>query len=154
MNRLVAERASLIFSRLVVSRACGALEGGCVTLQAQQIHLTHIQQPRICGAMGCMATGAALRLDRHVFVHEWPPFVCVTFETDSVALGYGANLAQRRRAMHVVTVTAPNESLINAMMVWFRKVSFLGNVASEAKSRLCVNEQVLGFLRVVGGMAG
>jgi hypothetical protein len=62
-------------------------------------------------------------------------------------------LAQRGRAMHVVAVTAPNESLINAMMIWFRKVSFLSNVASKTKSRLCVNEQVLGFLRVVGGMA-
>jgi hypothetical protein len=55
--------------------------------------------------------------------------------------------------MHVVAVTTLNQSLINAMVIWFRKVSFGGDVAAKAKSRLRVDQQVLRFCRVVRRVA-
>ena len=54
--------------------------------------------------------------------------------------------------MDVVAVTALNEPFINAMMIWFRKVGFGGDVAAKAKRRLRVNQQVFRFCRVVGRM--
>ena len=100
-----------------------------------------------------MATGATLRLDRYVFVDKWTLFIRVAFKADSVSLRQSANLAQRRRAMDVVAVTALNQSLIDAMMIRLRKVSLRGYVAAKAKGRLRVNQQVFRVCRVVGRMA-
>jgi len=52
-----------------------------------------------------------------------------------------------------MAITALNQSLINSMVKWFRKISFGSDVAAKAKSRLRVNQQVLGFCRVVGRVA-
>jgi len=149
----MAQCASLILSRLVVSRASRSLEGERVALQAQQIHLTDAQQPRIGRTVRRMAAGATLGLHRYMFVNERTLFVGVTFEADSVSLRHSLNLAQRGRAMHVVAITTLNQSLINAMVKWFRKVSFGSDVAAKAKGRLRVNQQVLGFCRVVERVA-
>jgi len=88
-----------------------------------------------------------------MFVNERTLFVGVTFEADSVSLRHSLNLAQRGRAMHIMAITALNQSLINSMVKWFRKISFGSDVAAKAKSRLRVNQQVLGFCRVVGRVA-
>jgi hypothetical protein len=152
VNRLVAQCAGLVFGRLIVSRAGGTLHGKRVTLQAQQVHLTYAQQARIGRAMRRVAARATLRLDRYMFVDKWPLFIRVAFKTDSVSLRQSANLAQRRRSMDVVAVTALNQSLINAMMMWLRKVRFRRDVAPKAKSRLRVNQQMFRFCRVVGRM--
>jgi hypothetical protein len=92
-----------------------------------------------------MATGAALRLDRYMFVDKRPLFIGVAFETDSVSLRQSAHLAQGGRAMHVVAVTTLNQAFINTMMIRLGKVSFLGHVAAKAQCRLRVNQQMLRF---------
>jgi len=100
-----------------------------------------------------MATGATLRFHRHVFVDKWSLLIRVAFETGSVSLRQSTKLAQRGCAMHVVAVTALNQSLINAMVIWFGEVSLRGDVAAIAKSRLRVNQQMLRFCRVMGRVA-
>lgn len=153
MDRLVTERTSLVFGRLVVSGARGALHGKRVALQAEQVHLIDVQQPGIRRTMRRMATRATFRLHRDVLVDERPLLIHVAFETNRVALRQSTNLAERGCAMHVVAVTALNKSLVNAMTVRLRKVSFRSDVTSETEIRLLLDQQVFRFCGVVRRMA-
>ena len=74
MNLRVTHGAGLILGRLVVRGTdwpAGRQRGReSVALQTKHVHRHHIEQLRISGSVGRMATGTALSLHRHMFVDE------------------------------------------------------------------------------------
>lgn len=90
--------------------------------------------------MGSVATHAALGLDWNVLVDERPLFVSVALITDSVSTGQGSHLPQRRGAVHVMAVIAPDQSFLHAVVVGLGKVCLLGYVTAIAELRLSLDQ--------------
>lgn len=136
MNGYVAHRARLILGGLVVSRTCRALGWERVTLQAQQVHLTHTQVTGVGGSVRRVATGAAFGFHWYVFVDKRTRLVRMALGADGIPGGQRPYLPESRRSMDVVTVTALNQAFVDAMMVGFGEISLRGRVASVAEFRL------------------
>ena len=149
----MAHGAGLVFLRLVMSRSGWPQRRSAVTLQAQQVDLRDAQEARIGRAVRGVATAAALRLHRHVFVDKGPLLVGVALVADGIAAGRGTNLAQLRRAMHVVTIAALHQSFVDAMTVGTGKVGAGRGMAAIAKIGLSLDEQMLWFFGVMGTVA-
>src|ERR1035438_1249255 len=86
MNLRVTHGAGLILGRLVVrgtawpARGQGGRES--VALQTEHVHRHHVEQLRIGGSMGRMATGAALGFHRHMLVNERTLLIDVALVAD------------------------------------------------------------------------
>ena len=87
MNGRVAHRARLIFLRLVVeggNSRRSRIRRERVTLQAKEVYLCALQQPRIGRTVRRVARRAAFYLHDFVFIHERSRFVRVTLETNLI----------------------------------------------------------------------
>lgn len=124
-----------------------------MALQAQQVDLADSQETRIRGAMRRMATGAALCLDRHMFVHKRTTCIGVALNACSISAGQRLGLAESGGAVNVMAVTALNESLIYAMVIRPGKICLGRGMARIALRGLFLDEQMLRLLRVVRRVA-
>jgi len=149
----MAHRARLVLGRLVVSRTLGTLRRKGVTLQTQQVDIANPEEPWIGGTVGGMTTAAAFGLHRHVFVNKGPLLIRVAFVANRIATGHGSHLADRGGAMNVVAIAALEQALGNPVVIGFGEIGFGRGVASIAQVRLFLDQQLLGFLGVMRGMA-
>lgn len=124
-----------------------------MALQAQQVHLVHSQETWVRGAMGCVATGATFRFHRYMLVHKRTARIGMALHASGIAAGQGLGLAERGSTVNVVAVAAMNQSFVHAMVIRPGKLSSGCGVACIALRGLFLNEQVLGFFRVVRRMA-
>ena len=149
VNRGVTHCAGLIFDRLVMwwTRWTDHWKG--VTLQAQQIHLTHAEQARVGGTMRRVTGTATFGLYRNVLEHEGPLLVGMALVTNRIATGESPHLAQRCGPVHVMAVVTLNQSFIDAMMIRFRKIRSLCHMTAIAEWRFGSHEQMLFFLGVM-----
>ncbi|MGC1619094.1 MAG: hypothetical protein WA765_11465 [Candidatus Acidiferrum sp.] len=146
------EKACLIVKRRHARRAA---ETGCrVALQAKQIDVADLQHVRIRPAVRQMARLASIDLYGSVLVYKRSLFVDVTFEADGVLRRGSPHLLGAHRTVHVVTITALHQPFIHSMMERHFELSFLLEMACEAKLGLGLDEQKLRFFCVVGRMAG
>lgn len=152
MDRSVAHGARLILGALVVTRTCGSLGRERVTLQAQQVDLTHTQGARIGRSVWRMTTAAALGLHRHMFVNERTCLVRMALGADGIPGGQGPYLPQSRRSVDVMAVTALDKPFIDSMVIGLSEVSLRGCVTSVTELRRLYCEEVFMFFRVVGGV--
>ena len=89
MNLRVTHGAGLILRRLIVrgtgwpARRQRGRER--VALQTEHVHRHHVEQLRIGGSVGRMATGAALSLHRHMLVDERTLLIDVALVANGVA---------------------------------------------------------------------
>jgi len=89
MNLRVTHGAGLILRRLIVRGAGGP--AGCqrgrerMALQAEHIHWHYVEQLRIGGTVGRMATGAALGLNWHMLVDERTLLIDVAPVADEIS---------------------------------------------------------------------
>ena len=124
-----------------------------MTLETQKVHLADAQIARIGRPVRRVTTAAAFCLHRNVLVNERPCFICVAFFTDRVPTWHGSDLPKRRGSVDVVAVGTFNEAFVHAVVKGFGEVGLCCCVAAIAKSRLRARQEVLGFFRVVRGVA-
>ncbi len=87
-----------------------------MALQAERIHIAHLQQAGIRRAMRRVATGAAVRFYHGVFIDEWPSRLRVTLGADHVLVSDSSELVALERAMWIVTVSAFEQPFIDRVM--------------------------------------
>ncbi len=92
MNLRVTHGAGLILRRLIVCWPGWSLTGEAMALQTEHVHRHDFKQPGIGGAVGRMATAAALGLHRHMLINERPLLFRVAFVANSVAARQRAHL--------------------------------------------------------------
>jgi len=145
----VAQRACLIFLRLVVER------GGCgraginverMAFEAHQIYLAAFQQSRVGRAVGRMAGDAAFGLHHRVLVDKWPCLFGMAFEAQGILRRSGAQLAGQESAVRVVAVAALHESFIDAVVKRTIELLFGFKVTAVTKLRLAFLHQKLTLL--------
>ena len=100
-----------------------------------------------------MTTAAAFGLNRNVFVDEWAHFVRVALSTNRIPTGHSSCLPESGSAMHVVAITALDETLVHPVVIRLGKIRFRRSVTPIAETRLASNEQVLRFLGIVRRVA-
>jgi len=156
MNLAVAKRACLEESILVVKARCprsSAKTRLCVTLQAEQIYVAHLQHVRIRATVSNMARLASLNLYRLVLEHIRPLLVGMALEADKILGGRGAYLLRFHRAVDVVTVAALNQTFIHPMVKRHFKLRFLAEMARIAKVGLGLGEQKIRIAAVMRRVA-
>jgi len=124
-----------------------------MTLQAEQIYLTHPQEARIGGSVRCVTGTAAFGFDWNMLEHERSLLVGVAFVTSCVAARKSLHLAQGCGPVYVMAVTTLDQSFVDAVMVRLCEVCFLRNVTAVTKRWLGPHKQMLLFLGVVRRMA-
>ena len=75
-----------------------------MALQAQDIQVARLQQPRVRGAMRHVARHASFRPSSLVFKNKWPLLVHVTSEANSVPRCGGAQLFADESAVRVMAI--------------------------------------------------
>ena len=92
-----------------------------------------------------VATAAAFRLDRLVFVDEWPLLVGMTLETRRIAVGLGTRLPQQPGAVDVMAILTFHKPFIHAVMKRLGKIRLGSHMASVTELRLALDQQFLLF---------
>lgn len=100
-----------------------------MTLQAQQVDLAHAQEARIRRAMRRMATGAAFRLHRYMFVHERASCISVAFHARCISVGQAFDLAESRSAVNVVAIAAVDQPFVDTVVIRPGKLGFGSRMA-------------------------
>lgn len=140
MNGRVTHRAGLILLGLVMERwSCGSrrIHRERVALQAEQVYVAALQQPRVRRTVGGMAGDAAFSLDGGVFPGKGTGLVRVAVEADLVLCSGGTQLVLHKAAMLVVAVTANNQAFIHAMVEGLGEIRLYFKVAAITKAGLC-----------------
>lgn len=145
----MAHGAGLVLGGLVVGRTGRSLRRECVALKAQQVYLADAQEAWICRSVWCVTTVAALGLHGNVLIDERTLFVDVALDANLVATRQCPNLADGGRAMSVMTVAALDETFVDPVVKWLRKVCLGGCMASITEIWLCSDQQGLCFLRMM-----
>ena len=113
----------------------GAEGRGSVALQAKQVDVAHFQHVRIGPAVRQMARLASINLDGSMLVHKRPLLVRVTLEADRILRGGSPHLFRLHRTVHVVAITALDQSFIHAMMEGHVELRFLLRGGRNSKAR-------------------
>ena len=124
-----------------------------MTLETKHVYRAHLQEPGIGRTVRRVAAGAALGFHRYVLVDERPLLVGMAFETHRVPARQGFYLPERCGSVNVMAVVALHQTLVDAVMIGFRKVRLRSGMASVAQLRLALDEKVLCFLGVMRRMA-
>src|SRR5580692_8403266 len=116
MNLRVTHRAGLILRRLIVrgpgwsARRQRGRER--VALQTEHVHRHHIEQLRLSGSVGRMATCTALSLHRYMFVDKRTLLIDVALVANGVAARQTLQLPYGCCTMRVVAVHALHQALV------------------------------------------
>ena len=149
----MAHCARLVLGGLVMGWSRGPLNGKCVTLQAQQIHLAHAQVTWIGRSVGRVTTTTALSLHRYMFIDERALLVGVALDASRVPARHSPHLAEGGGAVDVMAVAALDKAFVHPMVVRLREVGLRGCMTSVAEAGLCSNEEMLRFFSVMRRMA-
>lgn len=131
----------------------GVISNAAVALVAESVDGRHIQQPCILRTVGCMATDAALRLDRSVLVHKGTARFGVALGADGILIGRSPEVVGLEGAVGIVTIAAADRALIHRMVEGHIEGSFLIAMALEAKFGLFGFEQALRRFRSMDAVA-
>ncbi len=148
----MAHGAGLILRRLVVHWTAGPNRREGVALQAEQVDQTHFEETGISGTVWRVATAATFGLDGDMLVDERSLLVDVALVANRIAAGEGSRLSHGRGAVRVMAVAALHKTLIDPVVIGLGKIGLCRRVASVAKLRLLLNQQVLLFGGVMGGV--
>src|SRR6476620_6403015 len=107
-----------------------------MTLQAEQVYVAALQEPRIRRTVGGVASDAAFSLDGGMFPGKGTGLVRVAVEADLVLCGGGAQLVLHRAAMLVVGVAAGNQAFIHAMVKRLGEIRLNFKMAAVTQIRL------------------
>ena len=107
-----------------------------VALQAEQVYVTALQQPRIRRTVRGMAGDATFSLDGGMFPGKGTSLVRMAVEADHVLRGGGTQLVPHESAMLVVAVGATYQAFIHAMMKWLGEVRLNFKMAAVTKAGL------------------
>ena len=124
-----------------------------MTLQAQEINLADTQETWIVRPVWPVATGASFSLHGYVLIYKGPLLVGVAFQANVVSAGKSPDLSQGGCTVNVVAVAAADEAFIHAVVIRLGEICLGRSVASIAEIRLCSDQQMLGFLRIMWRMA-
>jgi hypothetical protein len=153
VNLRMAHRAGLVLRRLIVDWSAWSLSGECVALQTEHVHQANLEQARIGGTVGRMTTAAAFGFHGHMLVNEGPLLVDVALVADGITAREVLDLPQCSRSMRIMAVVALHQTLIDPVMIRFGKIRFGLGMASVTQLWLILDEKVLFFLGMMGGMA-
>lgn len=123
-----------------------------MALQAERVHIAHLQQAGIRRAMRRVATGAAVRLYHGVFIDEWPSRLRVTLGADHVLISDSSELVALERAMWIVTVSAFEQPFIDRVMEGLLEGHLDVSMTVFAELRLRHPEQGRLALEIVNAM--
>lgn len=152
MNRNVAQSARLVLVRLVVP-TCRTYRRIGVTLEAEQVHSADFQHPWVSRTVRTMTALTSLGFHRDMLVDERPLFVCVALVANLISTWQGADLTQVGSAVRIVAVAALDESFIDSVVIGPAEIRACRSMTAITKLGLFLNQQVLGFLTVMGRMA-
>ena len=124
-----------------------------VALQAEHVHIAHLQHVRVRSPVRRVASLAPLDLHRLVFEYERPLLVCVALEADKILSRRRPQLMRSLRPVRVMAVRALHQPFIYAMVERHVELRLLSQVARVAESGLRARQQMFRF-RVVRRMAG
>ncbi len=100
-----------------------------MALQAEQIHVAHSQHVHVRASMGDVAGRAALDLYGLVLKDVWPLLVRVARKANGILCRGGPHLLWSNGAVWIVTIGAPDQPFVNAMMKRHLELGFLSQVA-------------------------
>ena len=103
--------------------------------------------------MGRVTTVAAFGFHWHMLIDKRTLFIRVALDTDRVPTRHRSYLAEGGRAVSVMAVTTLHKALIDSMVIGLCEVRLGGGMAPIAEVGLRPHKQVLGFLRMVRGVA-
>ena len=124
-----------------------------MTLQTQQIHVAYAEKTWIGRAVWSMTTRTTFRLYGYMLEYEGTLFVSMALVTDCIATWECPDLPERGRAMCVVAIATLNQSLIDAVTIRPRKISFGRSVTAITQIWLCPHQQMLWFLGMMRRVA-
>ena len=156
MNLNVAHCARLIFLALVMERWQpwhSAVLRERVAFEAQQIHLSALQQSRIRRTVRQVAGNTALSFYRLVLKYERPRLICMAFEADLVLSCGCTQLSGEESTVRIVAIGAGNQARLYAMAERAVELLLLVRVTGVTKIWLFLYEQVLSLLRVMRRVA-
>src|SRR5208282_1839149 len=156
VDRRVAQGAGLILLRLVVEarhRGRPEVQSQGMALQAEDVHLAALQQPRIRRAVGHVASNAALDLHDFMLVDERTSLVRMALETDRILRGARAQLVSQEAAVGIVAIRAADQSLVHPVVKGATELLFDLDVAAVTKLRLLFPHQEFRLLGMVRRMA-
>jgi len=136
-----------------MSGSAGAHGRKGVTLQAQQVHLAHAKKAWIVRPVWRVATGAAFRLHRYMFINEGTLLVGVTLNANLIPTGKSSDLPQCGCAVDVVAVAAVDDAFIDAMVIGLSEIRFGRSMTTIAEVGLSPGQQILRHFGVMRGMA-
>lgn len=136
----MAHRARLILGGLIVSRTCGSLGRERVTLQAQQVDLTHTQGTGIGRSVWRMTTAAALGLYWHMFINKRTRLVRMALGADGIPGRQSPYLPEGRCSVDVMAVAALDKPFVDSMMVGLGKIRLRGRVTPVTELGLRRNQ--------------
>src|SRR5215831_15299237 len=113
-----------------------------MALQAHEVHLAALQQSRIVGSVGRMASNAAIGFDRRVLPCEWPGFVRMAIEADLVLGGSGPQLRVHESAVLIMAISAEDQAFVHPVMKRLGEVRLGLKMTAIAQRRLGCLEQL------------
>ena len=121
--------------------------------QAKQVYVAGLEKVWVWRPVRRVARLAPLNLNGFMLEHERPTLLRVTLEAGGVIGGRSSHLLGRNCAVRIVAVATRDQAFIYAVVKRHCKLRLLLQVAGVAEGRLRLNQQKLGFLGVVRGMA-
>jgi len=143
MDLVVTHGAGLVLRRLIVYGPGWPHRGEGMALETEHVHLAHIEEPRIGGTVGRVASSAALCLYWHMFINEGPLLVGMALEANGISARQGSRLPHARRPMNVMAVVALDQAFVYAMVKGFGKVALHLLVAAVTQVKLVFGKQRL-----------
>ena len=107
-----------------------------MALVAQRGNRRHVQQPRILRTVRRMACHAALGPHRSMLEHERSTHIGVALGADLILVFRGLQVVCQKRAVHIVTVAALQQTLVHFVVNRHAELRLLVGVALVAKLRL------------------
>ena len=107
-----------------------------MALQAEHVDRHHFEQPWIGRPVRRVATGATLRLHRHVLIDERSLLVDMALVAHGVATRQCPRLPQNSCPMRVVAVIALHQALIDPVVIGLGKIRLGSGMAPETQFRL------------------
>ena len=101
-----------------------------------------------------MAGSAALGLHGRVFEYPRPLKISMAFVADGVLFLRSVHGARHGATVYVMAIGALEQTLVDPVAEGFTEVSLLLCMAAIAEKWLLLDQQLPGFLREMGGMAG
>lgn len=156
MNGDMAQRARLVFLRLVVERGRhgrNRIHGQGVALEAEQIDGAAVQHAGIGRSVRVVTRDATLRFDGRMLEGERSLLLGVARETDGVLRGRCAELPRPGGVMRTVTTRAREQPLVHSVMRGAIEIRPNVLMAAVTELRLRDFQQTLRRRRLMGRMA-